>query len=71
MKYPKLRDQRTKDLLNVQSYLYGEMEACDSGLAPEQRNTFHALALHIDVEIRIRQPSRKPFVAPGQAKGER
>lgn len=65
-KLPLLREQRTRDLKSVLDWMLDEVDLCDQGLAPKERGTFIALAALIDLELRFRDPRRKPALVAGQ-----
>ena len=57
--YPQLRDCRTRALRSMIDTLtfYG-----DRVVDPEEAQTWHALALMCDDELRFRDPRRKPII---------
>lgn len=70
MSAPTLREQRTKDLIEVRDYLIGEMvDGCGSGVGPSHWDTFAALAWILTDELRVRDPRRKLRDVPTQRGG--
>jgi hypothetical protein len=63
-KVPLLRDQPTKTLQNVCQYMLAEAQAFgdEEPKLARERDAYLALAAIVDMELRLRDPRRKPML---------